>query len=221
MPQHRHIYCLSGLGADFRIFSKLKLDDVTLHPIQWEMPAPGDTLPVFAKKLAGQIQHENPVLLGVSFGGMLATEMSRIIPVQKTIIISSCKRRSELPAYMRAAGRIGIHKAIPYWLVTQHKKLNRFIFDARSHEEELYLKQMMLTDTSVEFIKRSVNMILQWQNDVCPSCLVHVHGNRDKLLLPGSVSADYWVKEGGHFMIWNMANEISGIIQKELQALEG
>lgn len=214
--EQKHIYCFAGLGADFRIFSKLKIHEAILHPISWEMPEPGEDLSLFARKLAMQIEHPNPVLIGVSFGGMLATEISKQMKVEKAIIISSCKIRKELPVYMRAAGRMGLHKAIPYWLVTQNRQLNRFIFDARSRTEELYLKRMMLTDTHVDFIRRSVNMILHWKNNTCPKNLVHIHGDCDKLLLPGTVHADYWIKGGGHFMIWNMANQISDIINHEL-----
>ncbi len=211
-----HIYCISGLGADFRIFSKLNIKGAILHPIEWEIPEPGETLPDFARRLSGQIQHQNPVLLGVSFGGMISTEMAKILPVQKTIIVSSCKERKELPNYFRAAGKVGLHRAVPYWLVTQNKYLNRFIFDASSREEELYLKRMMLSDSNILFIKRSVHMILNWQNKDCPPNVIHIHGKRDKLLLPSLVRADYWIAEGGHFMIWNKADTVGDIIQNEI-----
>jgi pimeloyl-ACP methyl ester carboxylesterase len=211
-----HIYCISGLGADFRIFSKLRIKGAMLHPITWQIPEAGETLPAFARRLSQQIQHENPVLLGVSFGGMISTEISKILTVQKTIIVSSCKERKELPYYLRAAGKAKLHKAVPYWLVTQNKYLNRFIFDTRSREEELYLKRMMLADTNITFIKRSVDMILNWKNKECPPGIVHIHGAKDKLLLPSSVHPDYWIPDGGHFMIWNMADKVGDIIQSEI-----
>lgn len=213
------IYCLSGLGADFRIFSNIRVEGATLYPITWQMPEPADTLSSFAAKLSKQIVHKDPLLLGVSFGGMLATEMAKIVPVKKTIIVSSCKLRAELPGYMRAAGRLGLHKVLPYWMVTQNRHLNRLIFDTRSREEELYLKRMMLSETSIEFIRRSVHMILIWQNAEQPSSLIHIHGNKDKLLLPGYVKPNYWIKDGGHFMIWNKAARISEIINRELAML--
>ncbi|MCU0404936.1 MAG: alpha/beta hydrolase [Chitinophagaceae bacterium] len=213
----QHIYCISGLGADFRIFSKLKIPGAELHGIEWKMPENHDTLPAFAATLCRQIKHENALLLGVSFGGMLSVEIQKILQLRKVIIVSSCKTRNELPAYMRTAGKIGLHKVIPYWSVTQNKQLNRFIFDTRSREEELYLKRMMLAETRIEFIKRSVNMILHWQNKSCPGNVVHIHGKADKLLLPRNVKADYWIEDGGHFMIWNLADRISEIITKEIQ----
>lgn len=214
--QPQHIYCIAGLGADFRIFANLRLHNVELHPIEWLMPEPGETLAAFAGRLSQQIQHPNPILLGVSFGGMLATEISRQLPVHKTIIVSSCKARRELPAYMRAAGRLRLHKVIPYWWVTQSKVLNRFIFDTRSNAEDLYLKKMMLQQTHVLFIRRCVDMILGWQQNSNADHVVHIHGSHDKLLLPGTVNATHWIEGGGHFMIWNMAAEISRLINSEI-----
>ena len=211
-----HIYCISGLGADFRIFSKIHIENSILHPISWQMPEKGEDLPHFAQRLAGQIHHDNPTLLGVSFGGMLATEISKIIPVKNTIVVSSAKCREELPVYMRAAGNLKLHKVAPYWLVTQSKYLSRFIFDVRSRDEELYIKQMMLKETDLTFLQRSVDMILRWQSHEYPETVVHIHGDKDKLLLPGSVKAKYLVKDGGHFMIWNMADAVSKIIADEL-----
>lgn len=217
--QPHHIYCISGLGADFRIFSKIAIDNAILHPIAWQMPEKGEDLPHFAQRLAEQITHDNASLLGVSFGGMLATEISKIRPVKHTIVVSSAKCRNELPVYMRAAGNLKLHKVAPYWLVTRSNYLNRFIFDVRSLDEELYLKQMMLKDTDLTFLQRAVDMILRWQRNDYPDSIVHIHGDRDKLLLPGSVKANYMVKDGGHFMIWNMAEAISNIINKELQPI--
>lgn len=60
-------------------------------------------------------------------------------------------------------------------------------------------------------------MILNWQNKVIPDGLVHIHGNRDRLLIPTTIKSNYWVKGGGHFMVWNMAEEVSDIINRNLQ----
>jgi pimeloyl-ACP methyl ester carboxylesterase len=210
------VYCFSGLGADFRIFSQLEIQHAQLHAVNWEMPMAGEALPDFALRLAGQITHPNPVLLGVSFGGMLVTEIAKRLPHQKAIIISSCKARQELPWYFKAAGRLGLHKVVPYESVTKVSALSRFIFDSRSKAEELYLKQMMLRQTQVEFIRRSVNMILNWQNQVAPHDLIHIHGTKDRLLIPGPVKPTHWIDGGGHFMVWNMAEMVSTIINRVL-----
>lgn len=214
-----HVYCISGLGADFRIFQQLTLHNTVLHPIEWVMPEVAETLPQYAARLATQIKHPKPVLLGVSFGGMLATEISRLIPVQQTIVVSSCKCREELPLWMRTAGTLQLHKLVPYWMVTQFSSLNKYIFDTQSKAEDLYIKQMMLKDTHHQFVKRAVHMILTWQGQAPAENIVHIHGKADKLLLPKKVQANYWLNNAGHFMIWNRAADVSQYIKAVLEKL--
>jgi pimeloyl-ACP methyl ester carboxylesterase len=216
----QHIYCISGLGADFRIFQHIHIPGALLHPIQWEMPEPGESLPSFAMRLSKQIQHPDAILMGVSYGGMLATEISKQIPVKKIIIISSNRSPNEFPRYLKMAGRLRLHKLVPYQLVTRFSGLNRFIFDTRSKAEELYLKRMMLKDSDILFMKRSVNMIMQWKEDHREvTNLLQIHGKKDRLLLPGRIQPDYWIEDAGHFMIWNAAEKISEIIHREIQSL--
>jgi pimeloyl-ACP methyl ester carboxylesterase len=224
-----HIYCISGLGADHRIFQKLKIENAELHFIAWELPANNDTMRSYALKLAKQIKHDNIVLLGVSFGGMLATEINRYyqeikkgvaepqpllnssVVITKTILVSSCKTNNEFPGLMQLAGRIKFHKAVPYQLVLRNKALNRFMFDLRSNEEELYLKRLMLKQNNVALIKRSIHLILTWKA-ATPGSIVHIHGLSDRLLTPQKIKADYWIEDGGHFMVWNKADEVSAIL---------
>lgn len=214
----QHIYCISGLGADFRIFQHIRIPDAVMHPINWETPHKGESLPAYAKRLSEQILHPQAILLGVSFGGMLATEISKLVAVKKTILISSNRSPKEFPRYLKWAGKMQLHKLVPYHLVTRMAVLNRFIFDTRSKAEELYLKRMMLKESDVVFIQRAVDMIMRWKaTDSNDSSLIQIHGTKDRLLLPGRIVADHWIEGGGHFMIWNEAEKISNILQKEIQ----
>lgn len=217
LKEIQHVYCIAGLGADFRIFQKIKIEHAELHPVNWIMPEDNETLQEFAKRLSRQITHENPILLGVSFGGMLATEISKIIPVKKAIVISTCKQPCEMPVHLKLAGKYSLHKRVPYWKILHNNRLNKFIFDVRSPEEETYIKQLMLKESQIDFVRRCVNMILNWKSDnISPENVVHIHGRTDRLLTPGRVKADHWIDQGGHFMIWNRAPEVNAIINKEL-----
>ncbi len=216
----QHIYCISGLGADFRIFQHIRIPGAIMHPIKWETPHEEETLPAYAKRLSEQILHADAILLGVSFGGMLATEISKHTVVGKTILVSSNRSPNEFPRYLKLAGNIRLHKLVPYQFVSRFAVLNRFIFDTRSKAEELYLKRMMLKDSDILFIKRAVNMIMKWKEDHRKvSNLIQIHGTKDRLLLPNRIEADHWIEGGGHFMIWNEAEKISSIIQGEIRQL--
>jgi pimeloyl-ACP methyl ester carboxylesterase len=228
MEAKLQVYCISGLGADRRIFSKLKLENADLHFIDWTLPEQGDTMRSYALTLAKQVKHEEIVLVGVSFGGMLATELTTIskensltddpafpFRIIKTFIISTCKTHRQFPLPMRWASYVKLHKAAPYSLILRNSRLNRFVFDLKSRDEELYLKRLMLDSTNLELIKRSVNIIFNWKAEP-EADVIHIHGTADRLFPARNIKADHWVKDGGHFMVWNKAHEISGIMQDAL-----
>lgn len=224
-----HIYCISGLGADHRLFQNLQINNAELHPINWEIPAATDTMTSYALQLAKQIKHDKIILMGVSFGGMLATEITahlaqlgKRVEIEKTIVVSSCKSHLELPRLMRFAGKMRVHKLAPYNFILRNNSLNRIAFSMQSREEELYLKRQMLENSNIEYIKRAINIILSWKAGIIPANIVHIHGSKDRLLTPKNVKADYWIKDAGHFMVWNRADEINIILNdllKEEQAI--
>lgn len=214
-----NIYCFSGLGADFRIFNQLSIDGAALHPVLWQMPDKTDDMKSFALKLATQIKHDNPVLMGVSFGGMLVCEIAAIIRPQKAIVISSCTHRGQLAPWLRLAGRLKLHHLVPYHLLLHSDRLNRFVFDPKSRAEELYLKRIMLKEQDIQFLKRSVDMIVNWQRKIPVPNILHIHGNADKLIPLPKDGINHTINGGGHFMIWNRAREISAIINQHLSEI--
>ena len=96
-----HVYCISGLGADERIFCRLQVPDSTFHFIRWEQPRVSESIDNYAARLCKQIQHDQPILMGVSFGGMMAIEMAKVLSVEKVVLISSIKSFTELPRWMK------------------------------------------------------------------------------------------------------------------------
>ncbi|MBW7841070.1 MAG: alpha/beta hydrolase, partial [Chitinophagaceae bacterium] len=93
----RNIYCISGLGADERIFQKLRIRNSNMIFLGWPEYDEGDTMSSYAVKLSQLITEENPILLGVSFGGMLTVEIAKQRVIKKGIIVSSTKRTDEKP----------------------------------------------------------------------------------------------------------------------------
>jgi pimeloyl-ACP methyl ester carboxylesterase len=213
----QRIYCLPGLGADFRIFQHVKVPDAELHPLPWLLPEHNESLPAFAKRMAAQIQDREPILLGVSFGGMLATEMSRVLKSRATIIVSSCRHSRELPPYFRAAGRLHLHRILPYRLVAHSRSFSRLLLDTRSTSEERWVKQIMLQHSQPALLQRAVHMILHWRYAPPPPGITHIHGRLDKLLPARYTHPDILIEDAGHFMIWNKADQISRHIHRLLQ----
>ena len=85
------VYGISGLGADKRVFEKLTLD-LELIPIDWITPYKNERIEDYAKRLSKKIdKKEEFIIIGVSFGGLIATEISKILKSKLTILISSAE----------------------------------------------------------------------------------------------------------------------------------
>ena len=96
------IYCIPGLGADEKCFQYLDLSFVQPVFINWIQPFKNETLHDYAMRIKQQFIHdENPVIFGLSLGGMIAVEIAKAIPSAKVIIISSAKTKNEIPFYWK------------------------------------------------------------------------------------------------------------------------
>ncbi|MFT3702355.1 MAG: hypothetical protein QM802_08300 [Agriterribacter sp.] len=108
------VYCICGLGADERIFSKINWGDAKVHYLQWLIPAKDEPLADYALRMSKRIETDAPfTLVGVSFGGMISSEISKLIPVEKLVLISSIQTYHQLPAWMKAAGNSKLDHLIP------------------------------------------------------------------------------------------------------------
>ncbi|WP_051584663.1 alpha/beta fold hydrolase [Pedobacter jeongneungensis] len=101
-------YFICGLGADKRIFAKLKLDEkINMIHVDWIKPVKNESLSAYAERLSKVIDNAQPfALVGVSFGGMIAVEIAKILNPVSTIIISSTMLSNHLPVLYRFAGRL-------------------------------------------------------------------------------------------------------------------
>ena len=99
------VYFMPGLAASSLIFERIDLpkDQFECYLLDWFAPEIGETLQNYAKRMAKFVTHENAVLIGVSFGGILVQEMSEFVHPNKIIIISSVKSNAELPQRMKLA----------------------------------------------------------------------------------------------------------------------
>lgn len=207
-------YFISGLGADKRIFSKLKLNEnIKMIHIDWISPNKKESLASYAERLSKVIDLSQPfALVGVSFGGMIAVEMSKLLNPATTIIISSTMLSTHLPALYRFAGKLGLLKFIPAkFLKSSNKLTQNYYFGTRSNSEKTLLSKI-IKDTDPYFLKWAIGSILSWKNENRPERIYHIHGTNDKILYSKTAQPDFVIENGTHFMVYQNAEEISGII---------
>lgn len=214
----KNIYCISGLGADERVFMKLRLNGVKMVHLPWPEYDEHDELPCYAQKVAALIQEENPLIMGVSLGGMIGVEIAKMMPVKKLFLVSTAKTKSELPPYDGMFGKLIRSKVLPPYL---YKWPNIFLvnrFGAETDEDGAILAAI-LSDSDGRFMKWAMRAVVLWNNETMVEPVVHIHGRKDRMLLPANVHADYWIDDGGHMMVYNRAGQVSEILNNELQKL--
>ena len=90
------LYVISGLGADKRVFQYLTLN-YELIPIDQINPQGNESIKTYSIRLAQKIDtSEKFGIVGVSFGGLVAVEISKQLKPAITILISSVETRGEL-----------------------------------------------------------------------------------------------------------------------------
>lgn len=209
-------YFISGLGADARVFSQLTLQrDLEIIHLPWITPERGETLGHYASRMAGQIKDpENSAVTGLSFGGMMAVEIRKQLPLHKTVLLSSVKHRGELPPHFRLIGSTGIHRWVPAsFLLKRQKLIDRFFGADTAGQKRLV--QAIIREADPRTVRWSIDRLLCWGNEEVPD-VIHIHGTADRVFPKRYVRADHWVEGGPHFMVITHAGEVSALLNKVL-----
>lgn len=213
-----NVYCIPGMGVDGRLFKNLKLNNCMIHHIRWETPFKDESLASYAMRLANQIDTSQPfALIGVSFGGMCCMEIAKKLRPIKTFVVSSSKTRSEVPQKIKMWRRMPLYKYISDNRYKKAAFLLKKQFGVTNEDQSKKFREML--DTAPEnYFRGAVHCIMQWDNKERPENIIHIHGTADQVLPYNLIrNCDYSIRNGTHFMVINKADEISKIINKELE----
>jgi hypothetical protein len=147
---------------------------------------------------------------------MNAVEIGKFLKPQKIILISSAKCRKELPL------RYKFQKVIPMYAIFSGRFYKRmankarpvFEPDCRQYDS---LFRAMIGRKNKDFMKRSIKMICRWNNKVIPSNVIHIHGTNDHTLPYRRIKNAVEIKNGSHMMVYTRADEITSLLNRELQ----
>lgn len=211
----KDLYIFTGLGGDERIFQHLDFSGFSVTFIKWIVPYKDQNIQDYASQLLHQIKSERPILIGLSFGGLMAVEIAKQIKTEKVILIASAKTRSEIPFYYRLAGRIGVHKWIPVQIYKQPHLLHRWVFRAKLTPERK-LVQQILQETNPIFLKWAIDKIVTWENQTIVENIFHIHGSHDKLLPKRFIKSNVTIQNGGHLITLSKADDLNRILRNAL-----
>lgn len=198
------VYLMPGLAASTTIFERIALPEEMFEIVllEWEIPLNNESLTDYAKRIADKIKHPNPVLIGVSFGGILVQEMAKYIETRKIIIISSVKSNVEFPIRMKIAKTTKAYKLIPMKLIANIESLAKFSFGEKVNQR-LKLYEKFLSVRDIRYLNWAVEQVILWNRTVVDENVIHIHGDMDDVFPVKYIKNCVVVKGGTHILILN------------------
>jgi len=209
-----HVYLMPGMSANSLIFEKIKFpENFKLHKLDWINPDIDESIENYAKRLSEKIVHKNPVLIGVSFGGILVQEISKIVKVDKLIIISSIKCNKEMPSHMKFGKITKSYKLLPVKWINDFESLISFVLGPKIKKRvDLYRKYLSVRDEN--YLSWSLREMIEWKQSKPLKNIIHIHGTKDLVFPTLYIKNFIEVPRGDHAMILKRAEWINQNLPK-------
>lgn len=211
-----HVYFMPGMCANSLIFERIKLPyEYKSHFLEWIQPEKNESLNSYAKRLSLKIVHDNPILVGVSFGGVIVQEISKIIDVRKLIIISSIKSKKEMSNSMKFAKKTKSYKLLPVSWLDDFESLMAFVFGPKiKRRVDLYRKYLSVRNKY--YLEWSIEKIINWDQEKSLKNIIHIHGTKDSIFPVNNIKNYIPVENGDHAIILKNADWLNDYFSENL-----
>lgn len=199
-----HVYLMPGMATDKAIFENIELpsESFEMHYLEWQIPEKDESLQHYSKRMLQFVKHKEPVLIGVSFGGVIVQEMAKFLDLKRLIIISSVKCTDELPPRMKFASKTGLFKLIPTKLADYVDYFEKIaVGDFLKTRAKLYKQFISIRDT--QYLNWAIKNMVNWKCDKPDEKVIHIHGDKDEVFPIKNIKDAIIVKGGTHIMIIN------------------
>ncbi|WP_196888716.1 alpha/beta hydrolase [Aureivirga sp. CE67] len=208
------IYFVPGLAASPKIYEYLHLPEDKYECIflEWIIPTNRkESISDYAKRLCKQITYENPVLVGVSFGGIMVQEMSKIVSARRVIIISSIKSNKEFPLKLKIIRKLKLYRLVAPRAFQDLEKIGSKYFNKKAQKRmEHYKKFLSVRDP--RYIDWAIHTVLHWNQKEVLSIVKHIHGDQDFIFPIKYINDCFVVKDGTHAMIIEKHKKVKNIM---------
>lgn len=205
---------MPGMAASSKIFEYISMDKdrFMCHFLEWILPLSKDeSLSSYSARMAKNINHQDIILVGVSFGGIIVQELSKLIKTRKVIIISSIKTEKELPKRLRFLKTTRAYKWLPSRQIANRKDFA--VFGINKHLKrkiKLYNKYLSVRDQI--YLNWAVYNMLNWKNETDLK-VTHIHGTKDGVFPIRNIENCIPIENGGHAMIVVQGRKIGRILE--------
>ena len=211
-----HVYFMPGMCANSMIFERIELgSNFKSHYLDWIPPLKNESLRNYVIRLSKNIKHENSILIGVSFGGVIVQELSKILKIKKIIIISSVKSNKELSNSMKFAKKTKSYKLLPVTWLNDFESLLAFVLGPKiKRKVNLYRKYLSVRDEN--YLKWAIEAMINWKQEDPLDDVIHIHGTLDLVFPVMNIKNYIPLKKGDHNMILKRADWLNDYFLKNL-----
>jgi pimeloyl-ACP methyl ester carboxylesterase len=200
------LFAFSGLGAYNGVFNNLNIN-AEIVPIPYAQPHENEPIEVYTRRLLQNFRPSGEFgFIGISFGGVVATEAAKLFGGKALILVSSIRTKNDIPTRYRLVAKTGILDKLPGDSSALPDSLAGFVLG----EKQKNMLGYVLDKMSGSFTRWAIKQMLLWNGQDKLHNTLMLSGSNDNILPPSSKENDQIVIEGGgHFMVYDRGQEIS------------
>jgi len=183
--------------------------------VQWLKNQPNESLLNYTQRIidAYNISSED-IIVGLSFGGLIAQQIAEILNLDYVILISSFRTKDDLNTLFNKGLKFKLHKLMPEVKSKIISEIVANFLNSGTAKSKPVLKKM-IESTDMKLMKWSLEKIFEQNKELCPNVIKYnLIGNKDMIMKPWQNETSFLIEGGSHFMVFDKANEITEIISE-------
>ena len=211
MMQHSPLICLlPGMTQQYPVYHRLLPLLPSARVVPFIEPQPDETLQAYARRMAPLFSRDC-FIGGVSFGGILAQEISRIVQPHGCIVIASIQHPSHLPPRLRMLRTLGGR-----WMDRLLRATGRLAESVpASVRTSSTARLRKLSGEAGRWHRWATGAVLDWQPAASQDVpLTHIHGDKDTTFPVGRTTADIIISGGKHALPVSHPEETAAAIRR-------
>jgi pimeloyl-ACP methyl ester carboxylesterase len=213
-------FLIPGLALNPEVTGNIELEGYEKVYIRWIDPAGEESLESYAQRIIDIYQileNESIIILGHSFGGLLAQQIASVRPLARLILISTVKDSSEIPWKIRF-----LKHGFAYHLASKKLILRTLSLWGWYHGyDEPELHNAFVTEVSSlsnDYLIWAYKRIIHWEGIPTRNEFIHIHGDMDKTFPIENIGNCLTLSGGDHLMVFKRSTEINILIASFLLA---
>ncbi|NIJ46168.1 pimeloyl-ACP methyl ester carboxylesterase [Wenyingzhuangia heitensis] len=205
----KHLYFIPGTSASSKIFERIKLPKhlFEIHLLDWIQPLhKNESIASYTTRLSTFVKEPNPIFVGVSFGGIIAQELTKHFKGSKVVLVSSIKHQDEVTPFLKFVRKTKLYKIYPVSFINLTEKI-MYRFATKKLKRTLDSYRYYLSLRNKTYTQWAIQSFVTWKQNQ-PINTLHLHGTKDFVLPVKNIKNVTLINGGTHAMILTKSTTI-------------